>query len=430
LIDVSNSNSREKAIIVGAILDHTTPFEVEEYLNELELLTDTAGGIVTDRVTQARHSIDSAYFIGKGKVEELVRLKEMRSADLIIFDDDLSPKQVRNLETELKCKIMDRTGLILDIFASNAKTSESKTQVELAQLEYILPRLTGMWTHLSKQKGGIGTKGPGETQIETDRRLIRERIGILKRKLEKIQVQKDTQRSGRTDVTQVALVGYTNAGKSTTMNSLSHSDVLVENRLFATLDSTTRTVFLAQNKKILLTDTVGFIRKLPHNLVASFRSTLDEVRNADILLHVVDITHPNFREHMITVSETLAEIDAENKKILVVFNKIDAMEDSSELSVIREEFPEAVFISANRGINTRELRSLLLEMIESEFIVLTAKIAAEHSKAISYIHSVSEILSRKYTDTDVELEFKINRRHLQSIERMLRSYQEQAILYG
>lgn len=427
---VKTSAEPEKAILVGVILDHHTEFEVEENLNELELLSDTAGAVITDRVTQARHSLDSATYIGKGKVQEVAQLRDMRSADLIIFDDDLSPKQVRNLENEFKCKVLDRTGLILDIFASHAKTSESKTQVELAQLEYVLPRLTRMWTHLSKQKGGIGTKGPGETQIETDRRLIRERISVLKHKLSKIQRTKDTQREGRTDVTQISLVGYTNAGKSTLMNALSNANVLAENRLFATLDSTTRTLFLAQNKKVLLTDTVGFIRKLPHHLVASFRSTLDTVRHGDILLHVVDVSHPNFREQMATVHETLAEIGVVEKRMLTVFNKIDAMADTTEIQHLKQEFPSAVFVSAIRGINTRELRTQLLDMIEEEFVTMTARIPAAESKAISYIYSVSEVLSREFTDDQVDLKFKINKKHQSSIERMVRSYVEHQLYAG
>lgn len=421
---IKTANESEKAILVGVILDHQTEAEVDENLNELELLADTAGAIVTDRITQSRHSLDTATYIGKGKVQEIVGLKEMRSADLIIFDDDLSAKQVQNLEIQFKCKVLDRTGLILDIFASNAKTSESKTQVELAQLEYILPRLTRMWTHLSKQKGGIGTKGPGETQIETDRRLIRDKIIVLKQKLEKIQRTKDTQRHGRTDVTQISLVGYTNAGKSTLMNALSNANVLEENRLFATLDSTTRTLFLAQNKKVLLTDTVGFIRKLPHHLVASFRSTLDTVRYGDILLHVVDVSHPNFREHMATVHETLLEIGIHNKRMLTVFNKIDNMKDTGDMAHLKQEFPDAVFVSAKRGINIRELKSQLLDTIEDEFITMEISIPIEETKAVSYIHHISEIISREYGEEKVHLKFKVNKKHQSSLERMVRSYSE------
>lgn len=418
---------RERAILVGIITDDVTEAEVHENLDELERLADTAGALVAGRITQNRPYAEPSTYIGKGKLEELSRLKEFQNAELVIFDEELLPRQIKNLESILKCKVVDRTGLILDIFASNAKTSESKTQVEMAQLEYLLPRLTRMWTHLSKQKGGIGTKGPGETQIETDRRLIRIRIANLKEKLAKIQTQKSTQRKSRTELDLVTLVGYTNAGKSTLMNMLTNANVLVEDRLFATLDSTTRLTFLDSNKKILLTDTVGFIRKLPHHLVASFRSTLDEVRNADVLLHLVDLSHPNFREHIHAVEETLLELDIDRKPILIVFNKVDQVQDSDLLHQVRFEFPNSVLVSAFRGMNIPELKNQVLAILENGYTELTAELPQDASKALAYIHSVSQVTETTYFETTVKLKFRVNKRHETSIKEMIESYHREAL---
>lgn len=418
---------RERAILVGIITDDVTEAEVHENLDELERLADTAGAVVAGRITQNRPYAEPSTYIGKGKLEELSRLKAFQNAELVIFDEELLPRQIKNLENSLKCKVLDRTGLILDIFASNAKTAESKTQVEMAQLEYLLPRLTRMWTHLSKQKGGIGTKGPGETQIETDRRLIRIRIANLKEKLAKIQTQKFTQRKSRNELDLVTLVGYTNAGKSTLMNMLTNANVLVEDRLFATLDSTTRLTFLDTNKKILLTDTVGFIRKLPHHLVASFRSTLDEVRNADVLLHLVDLSHPNFREHIHAVEETLLELDIDSKPILIVFNKVDQVQDSDLLHQVRFEFPNSVLVSAYRGMNIPELKSQVLSILENGYTELKAELPQEASKALAYIHSVSQVTSTTYLETTVKLTFRVNKRHENSIKEMIESYHRDAL---
>ncbi|MCA0444869.1 MAG: GTPase HflX [Bacteroidetes bacterium] len=418
---------RERAILVGIITDDVTEAEVHENLDELERLADTAGAIVAGRITQNRPYAEPSTYIGKGKLEELSRLKDFQNAELVIFDEELLPRQIKNLENILKCKVLDRTGLILDIFASNAKTAESKTQVEMAQLEYLLPRLTRMWTHLSKQKGGIGTKGPGETQIETDRRLIRIRIANLKEKLAKIQTQKFTQRKSRNELDLVTLVGYTNAGKSTLMNMLTNANVLVEDRLFATLDSTTRLTYLDSNKKILLTDTVGFIRKLPHHLVASFRSTLDEVRNADVLLHLVDLSHPNFREHIHAVEETLLELDIDSKPILIVFNKVDQVQDSDLLHQVRFEFPNSVLVSAYRGMNIPELKSQVLAILENGYTELTAELPQDASKALAYIHSVSQVTDTTYFETTVKLKFRVNKRHETSIKEMIESYHREAL---
>ncbi|MBR3986874.1 MAG: GTPase HflX [Bacteroidales bacterium] len=313
----------EKAILVSVCAGNTTMERAEEYLNELAFLLETAGGVALKKVVQKLERPDPRTYVGSGKLEEIKEYKNALDVDFMVFDDELTPAQLRNLEREMGCRILDRTTLILDIFAKRARTSIAKTQVELAQLQYMLPRLTRMWTHLERQRGGIGMRGPGETQIETDRRLITEKIALLKEKLRDIDKQKVQQRKNRESLVRVALVGYTNVGKSTLMNLLSKSDVFAENKLFATLDTTVRKVVLG-NLPFLLTDTVGFIRKLPHGLVESFKSTLDEVCEADLLMHVVDISHPDYEEQINAVNRTLEQIGAYNKPTILVFNKIDA----------------------------------------------------------------------------------------------------------
>ncbi len=312
----------EKAVLIGVINQTQDETKVNEYLDELEFLTYTAGGEVKKRFVQRVDVPNPKTYIGSGKMEEVEHYVKEHEIGSVIFDDELSPAQQNNIEKILRCKILDRTGLILDIFAQRAKTSYARTQVELAQYEYLLPRLTGLWTHLERQRGGIGMRGPGETEIETDRRIVRDRIALLKKKLAKIDRQMETQRGNRGALVRVALVGYTNVGKSTLMNVISKSDVFAENKLFATLDTTVRKVVIG-NLPFLLSDTVGFIRKLPTQLVESFKSTLDEVREADLLLHVVDISHPNFEEHIDSVNQILAEIDSVDKETIMVFNKID-----------------------------------------------------------------------------------------------------------
>ena len=312
----------EKVVLIGVMHKDQDQDKVKEYLDELEFLTYTAGGEVVKRFVQRIDVPNPKTMIGSGKMKEVEVFVDEHEIGSVIFDDELSPGQQRNIEKQLRCKILDRTSLILDIFAQRAQTSYSRTQVELAQYEYLLPRLTGLWTHLERQKGGIGMRGPGETEIETDRRIVRDRISLLKKKLSKIDRQMETQRGNRGSLVRVALVGYTNVGKSTLMNVISKSDVFAENKLFATLDTTVRKVVIG-NLPFLLSDTVGFIRKLPTQLVESFKSTLDEVREADLLLHVVDISHPNFEEHIESVNKILAEIDSGDKKTIMVFNKID-----------------------------------------------------------------------------------------------------------
>ena len=327
----------EKAVLIGVINRNQDEEKVKEYLDELEFLTYTAGGEVIKRFTQRIDTPNPRTFIGSGKIEEVEHFVKENEIGSVIFDDELTPVQQRNIEKQLRCKILDRTGLILDIFAQRAQTSYARTQVELAQYEYLLPRLTGLWTHLERQRGGIGMRGPGETEIETDRRIVRDRISLLKKKLEKIDKQMETQRGNRGALVRVALVGYTNVGKSTLMNVISKSEVFAENKLFATLDTTVRKVVLG-NLPFLLSDTVGFIRKLPTQLVESFKSTLDEVREADLLLHIVDISHPNFEDHIESVNQLLGEIGCADKPTIMIFNKIDLYQPE----VIEEDDLETV----------------------------------------------------------------------------------------
>ncbi len=381
-----------------------------EYLDELALLADTAGAEVVARITQDRDRIEPSTFIGKGKVEELKTLVAEQEIPLVIFDDDLSAVQVRNIEREVQCKVLDRSALILAIFANRAKTNEAKTQVELAQLQYLLPRLTRQWTHLSKQYGGIGTKGPGETQIETDRRLIKTRISHLKEKLERIARQRVTQRKGRSKHTRAALVGYTNVGKSTLLNVLSGSDVFVENRLFATLDPTTRLVHLGSGLHILMTDTVGFIRKLPPHLVASFKSTLEETTEADLLLHVVDVSAPHFEEQVNIVKATLEELGAYEKPTLMVFNKIDRLADRSILAALAVQHPRSVFISASRGINLSGLKEHVVALLEEEFVEEQFRVSQHRQRLIAHLHTVGEVLDKSYDDNAVLLRLRLPKR--------------------
>lgn len=339
----------------------------ESSLFELKFLAETAGAEVVKSFYQANDFYDSKYMIGKGKVQEISEYAEDEKIDLVIFENELAYTQLRNLEQKIKCKIIDKSNLILDIFAGNARTSQAKLQVELAQLEYLLPRLTRQWTHLSKQYGGIGTKGPGETQIETDRRLIKKRISILKEKLQKIDTQRITQSKNREQFKRIALVGYTNAGKSTLLNLLTNANVYVENKLFATLDTSTKTLMIptggGEYKKVLISDTVGFIRNLPHNLIESFKSTLSEVVEADILLNVTDISNPDYDEQLEVVLETLKDLKSENKIIINVFNKADKLNDNSVIDSVREKYDNAVIISARKGLNIGNLLEKIVEKI-------------------------------------------------------------------
>ena len=363
---------QEKALLVSICPAGQTMERTEEYLDELAFLLETAGGVALKRVIQKLERPDTRTYVGSGKLEEIKEYKNALDVDFVIFDDELSPAQLRNLERELECRILDRTTLILDIFARRARTSIAKTQVELAQLQYMLPRLTRLWTHLERQRGGIGMRGPGETQIETDRRLIKEKITLLRQQLDKINTQKTLQRRNRESLVRVALVGYTNVGKSTLMNLLSKSDVFAENKLFATLDTTVRKVVIG-NLPFLLTDTVGFIRKLPTQLVESFKSTLDEVSEADLLLHVVDISHPDHEEQIAAVQQTLADIGAADKPVIMVYNKIDRVEelmsecvgdDGTNTDAATQFLDNAIIrISAAAKINIDHLRQRLYDEV-------------------------------------------------------------------
>jgi len=370
---------QEKAVLVGVMTPHVTDEQEKEYLEELEFLVATAGGETVKSFTQKLQRPDRATFVGSGKLEDIKAFVIEEEIDMVVFDDELSPSQLRNIERELQVKILDRNNLILDIFANRAQTAQAKTQVELAQLQYLLPRLTRLWTHLERQKGGIGMRGPGESQIETDRRLILDKISLLKEKLKQIDKQNETQRKNRNQMVRAALVGYTNVGKSTIMNMISKSDVFAENKLFATLDTTVRKVVI-ENVPFLLSDTVGFIRKLPHHLVECFKSTLDEVREADILVHVVDISHPNFEDQIRTVNETLKDIGAIDKKMITVFNKIDAFKpeehqlepqaepltlDDFKHSWMAKNNSPAIFISATKKENVDEFRDLLYNEVKA-----------------------------------------------------------------
>lgn len=414
MIELAQSG-KERCVLVGVSTRNLTRETTEESLDELALLADTAGAEIFARVTQDRDRYDPSTFVGKGKVEELQALVADNAIPLVIFDDDLTPAQVRNLEHALECKVLDRSGLILDIFASRAKTNEAKTQVELAQLQYLLPRLTRMWTHLSKQFGGVGTKGPGETQIETDRRMIRTRISHLKEKIDRIGQQRVTQRKGRTKHIRAALVGYTNVGKSTLLNLLSGSDVFVENRLFATLDPTTRLVPLSSNTEILMTDTVGFIRKLPHHLVASFKSTLEEIGEADIILHISDILNSNFEDQIRVVGDTLTDLGVSDKPTLMVFNKIDALADRSVIAATSEQFPHSVFISAKRGINILGLKAEVSKLLLEEFVDKTFTISQGDQKLISYLHTAGEVLEKEYKEDSVTLTLRIKKKEFERV---------------
>ncbi len=409
LLDDQKRNSistleQERAVLVGLITPQQNETRAREYLDELDFLAETAGAETVKKFTQKCDAPNRTTFVGKGKLDEIATYIEGNDINLAIFDDDLTPKQVSNIEKVLKVKVLDRTSLILDIFAKRAQTANAKMQVELAQYQYLLPRLTGMWTHLERQRGGIGMRGPGEEQIETDRRIVKQKISLLKQKLENWDKQKTIQRKNRGKLTRVALVGYTNVGKSTIMNMLSKSDVFAENKLFATLDTTVRKVVI-DNLPFLLTDTVGFIRKLPHHLVESFKTTLDEVRDSDLLIHVVDISHPQFEEQIEVVNKTLQEVcNAGDKEMIMVFNKIDQFtyvekEEDDLTPRLRENIPleelqetwmsrmgnNAVFISAKKRINIDALKQLLYD-----------KAKLIHTQRFPY----NDFLFQKYDDLD------------------------------
>jgi GTP-binding protein HflX len=401
------SDGRERALLVGVNLSGVTKSLSLEYLDELDMLAQTAGAAVVGKELAHKAKRDAALLLGKGKVAELADIAREVNSDLVIFDDDLSPAQARNLEGVLERRVIDRTGLILDIFARRARTREAKTQVELAQLRYLLPRLTRAWTHLERQQGGIGMRGPGETQIETDRRLIRTRISHLEDELQHIERTHATQRSGRSGLYRFALAGYTNVGKSTLMNVLTGAGVYEENLLFATLDSTTRALKLGPKYQAILTDTVGFIRKLPPGLVASFRSTLAEIREADCILHIVDIASPSFQEQMAEVDKILAEMGLASTPLITVFNKVDALEDNLHLLWAEKQYPNGVFISARESRNISALQEQMRSVIASEMVEVSVHVPLGDGHLLSELHRLSEVLEERHDENGSQLRVRM-----------------------
>lgn len=387
--------TRERTVLVAVDLARDDSVPLEESLLELALLADTAGADVVDELVQKRDQLDPALFVGSGFADRVGQRVKALDADLVIFNDDLSPAQVRNLERRFDAKVVDRSTLILDIFAERAQTKEARTQVELAQLEYLLPRLTRAWSHLSRQVGGIGTRGPGETQLEVDRRLVRTRISELQKELGRIERQRETRRRARTEFFQITLVGYTNAGKSTLLNRLADSDLFVEDRLFATLDTATRSVDLPGGPKVLLTDTVGFIRKLPPGIVASFRSSLEEAVVADLLLHVVDMSHPWFEDHISSANAILDDLGILHYPTVMAFNKSDSA-DEGGAELVRSSYPEAAVFSAKTGEGIEHLISALIEKIRTLQVVVDISVPQQHPELANVVHELGMVLNREY----------------------------------
>lgn len=413
---------KEKAILVGLVLPGMTRNQSLESLDELVLLAETAGAQVVDKIVQEKRSISPSTLIGKGKVHEVGQKVVQSNAKVVIFDEDLTPVQVKNLEQVFNRKVVDRSALILDIFAKRARTREAQTQVELAQLQYYLPRLTRQWGHLSRQEGGIGTRGPGETQLEVDRRMVRKRINRLKSDLKKIEQQRKVRRKRRWDYEKIALVGYTNAGKSSLLNGLSDAEVFVEDQLFATLDTTIRSFQIPGFDKLLLIDTVGFIRKLPHHLIASFRSTLEETVEAELLLHVVDVSHPCFEEHMGSVQSVLQDLGIHEKPAILVFNKIDLLSQKDQLSFLKQRFPKAVFTSAIKGIGFTELRKAIVAFLEAHEMIGEIRIPMHQTKILAEIHELAHVLEKTYEDGVAVIRFRTTPQH----ESRIRSLAEKA----
>ena len=418
-----NNGKREKAFLIGVVLKGSSTVQIKEQLNELEFLADTAGADTMSISTQNRNKPDPATFIGKGKVESIINQSKELECNIIIFNDDISPTQIKNLQKAAgdEIKVIDRTGLILDIFTKHAKTKEAKTQVQLAQLEYFLPRLTRQWTHLERQMGGIGTRaGAGETQIEIDRRLIRNHIAKLKKELTAIEKQRKVQNHGRGDAFRIALVGYTNAGKSTLMNALTDAGVLVQDQLFATLDTTTRKLeSIDVGIPVLLSDTVGFIRNLPHNLIASFRSTLGEIRDVDLLLKVFDVSSENIHEHIETVEKVLKDMDMPNKTSIVVLNKIDAILEPEILSGLKTRFKEASFVSSLKDIGLNVLRDRIENTITSEYQKDVFHLSFKQTKLLDTIYTLTRVIKKKSDYNGISLEVEGNKRSLEKIRQII-----------
>lgn len=414
-----NSSNQDRALLIGVSLPHIPLWEAEDSLEELARLADAALLTTVERVIQSRNRIDSAFFVGKGKIEEIKQTSKKTDVDLLIFDNDLSPAQMRNLENKTEMRVLDRSALILDIFSRHARTRTAQVQVELAQLNYLLPRLTRMWNHLSRQAGGgairgmgsAGVRGPGETQLETDRRIIHRQINSLETKLKRINTQMATGRKSRQGTYSVALVGYTNAGKSTLMNALSGSDVFVEDQLFATLDSTTRSIQLGSKNKILLTDTVGFINRLPHHLFASFRATLEEAVEADLLLHVVDLSFSNYESQMRTVEKVLRDLKLEDRPTVTVFNKIDQIHEEAEQATIEayNERENSVAISAAKKIGIEKLCAKITEFMDDKLINLSLRIPQSEGRLLSRLQEKGDIVMENYENNDVILKLRLEK---------------------
>ena len=411
------TGAMEKAITVGVILPGINESEVQNHLDEMDLLADTAGAEVVGRVTQRLSKINPSFFVGKGKAEQIINQAKMLNVNLILFDNELSPAQIKNYHKLADdIKIIDRSGLILDIFQKHAQTREAKTQVELAFCQYLLPRLTRQWTHLERQMGGIGTRaGMGETQIEIDRRLIRNRISKLKKDLKRIDRERETQSQRRKNEFRVALVGYTNAGKSTLFNALTGADVHIQDQLFATLDTTIRQLDLGNSHQVLLSDTVGFIRKLPHNLVASFRSTLKEVLEANLVLMVLDASSSIMVEHLETIRDVLSELGAGPIPEISVLNKIDLITDKNMVKKLQRQFPDAVAVSALQHLRLNELRSKILRTMENDYETVDLQIPYEYGKIIAQVQDGVEVLERVYDDQGIRLKIRGNKNRIEKI---------------
>ena len=410
--------NKEKALLVGVIYGKLDQYKVEEHLKELELLAKTAGADVVGKITQKLSRINPSFFIGSGKAKQIIKQAEELGVSLIIFDDELSPAQIKNYSNLVKnIKVIDRSALILDIFSQHAKTKEAKTQVELAQLEYMLPRLTRAWTHLERQMGGIGARaGAGETQIEVDRRLLRNRISKLKKELEKIEKERETQSKNRSNEFKVALVGYTNAGKSTLMKTISGADVLIKDQLFATLDTTIRTVKLDNSHRILLSDTVGFVRKLPHHLVASFRSTLKEVVEAELILIMLDALSNEVNEHYNTILDVLKDLGVKRHSYLIILNKIDNENVDKKISYLKRIFPEAIFISALNKLMIDSLTEKIIEIMDENFKVVDLCFKYQESKKLALAQEGVDVIERIYNDDHVFLKIKGSRERISQIQ--------------
>lgn len=412
-----NNVDQEKALLVGVIQPGTTESQIHEHLDELELLAETAGAKIAGRITQRVSKINPATFIGKGKAEELLNQAKELDVKLIVFDDELSSGQIKNYhKISDSVKVLDRSGLILDIFQKHAKTKEARTQVDLAYMEYLLPRLTRQWTHLERQMGGIGTRaGMGETQIEIDRRLIRTRISKLKKELTRIEKERDTQSYRRQSEFRVSLVGYTNAGKSTLFKALTGSDVYIQDQLFATLDTTVRQLQIDESHQILLSDTVGFIRKLPHNLVASFKSTLKEVLEADLILVMLDISSAQIKDHFQTIENVLKDMGAQEIPQILVLNKVDLISDGNMIEKRQREFPDSVTVSAQQHLRLSELKSRIIAKMDENFQTIDLEFSYDQGKTIAHAQEGVEVLQREYEENGVKLRVRGSRSRINQI---------------